>query len=208
MVIQWLGHSCFKLTYRDYSIVLDPYKPSSNLHLNEIHPVAHQVLCSHEHFDHNYREAVTIIDTNLQNPFVINRLMSFHDDESGIKRGVNYLTIIQVDDIKVAHLGDLGCMPDDSQIKELMNMDALMIPVGGYYTIDALQAKKLCDQIKPRVIIPMHFKTMNQGHSVLASVDDFLNLFESKMIKRINSNGIEIDYHNEPMVILFETNKV
>lgn len=100
------------------------------------------MLCSHEHRDHNGKEAVTLRQ-GMNSPFTVRTIDTWHDDQQGTLRGSNLIHILDDGQFTVAHLGDLGCELMQSQIEELEGLDALLIPVGGYYTIDAVQAPGL-----------------------------------------------------------------
>jgi len=193
MLIEWLGHSCFRITDKGYSLVIDPYRPGMVPGLGRLHVTTNKVICSHNHDDHNYVDAVTIVQNKTAVPFAIKSYPSFHDEEKGKKRGKNSITLIESNGIRVAHLGDLGCELDKKTAEKLKNIDALMIPVGGHFTIGPAEAKKICDDIEPRVIIPMHYQGKGFGFSVLARVDAFASLFPSDRIKRYSGNSIEID---------------
>lgn len=117
---------------------------------------------------------------------------TFHDDQHGERRGKNKITILSAEGLRIAHFGDLGCPLTLEQTRLLQGLDAIMIPVGGHYTIDASMAKRICDTIHPTVIIPMHFKGKNFGFSVLAEVEEFTKLFDSNMIHRYDVNEINI----------------
>ncbi len=193
MLIEWYGHSCFKITSRDYSIALDPYNPNMINGLGNYHIEADAVYCSHEHGDHNYKPAVTLSGKPDKGVFKINFIETFHDEESGQKRGRNKITMLESDGIKVAHMGDLGCDLSKSQINTLKNLDALMIPIGGYYTIDAHKAKAICDVLKPRVIIPMHYRGDGFGPAVIATKESFTELYQKTYIVKYDSNIIEVN---------------
>ena len=203
MKIQWLGHSCFRLSHQDYTLVLDPYKRSRMLRLKSMHTKANEVLCSHQHSDHNYLKAVEIEDTTVKSPFQIKQLETYHDDHKGKMRGKNLITIIETDDFKVAHLGDLGCSLNESQIHALQNLDALMIPVGGFFTIGPEAAKEICDLLQPKVIIPMHYKGKKFGPIMLSKLDDFLSLFNQKHIEVYKENHLTLeDVKKEQIAVL------
>lgn len=192
MKITWLGHSCMQLSYGESSIVFDPFSPGYVPGLSDISVEADMVLCSHEHGDHNYSAAVTLKNHRTL-PFSITTVSSWHDENHGRDRGGNTIAIVDMpDSTRAVHLGDLGHIPDESQLLQIGHPDALMIPIGGFYTIDAAAAKQICDIIKPRVIIPMHYKSRNFGFDVLGTVEDFTGLFPADFVKRYNTNTIEI----------------
>ena len=188
MRITWIGHSCFKLESGGYSIVLDPYEDGSVEGLSPVREKADMVLCTHEHGDHNFRAGVEIVSSSAT-PMNVETLESFHDDVHGTKRGSNKIYIISDGKARVAHLGDLGCYPDD--IESLKGLDVVMIPVGGFYTIDGKCAAKIIKEIKPRIAIPMHFRSPDNafGFDVLSTVDDFLSEFDEFL--RLDSSTID-----------------
>ena len=190
MIITWFGHSCVKIEEDGYSIVIDPYGIDTVPGLLPIKEEANMVLCSHEHSDHNYREGVQIINNGVT-PFAITTINTYHDDAKGSLRGSNIIHIISDGKMRVAHLGDLGCMLDDEQISLLKNIDVLMLPIGGYYTIDAKKAYELCNKIDPKLVIPLHFRDdeFGFGYDVISTKDEFVKLM--KNVKIINNCSID-----------------
>lgn len=174
--ITWLGHSCFKVRWEDYLVVFDPYEDGSVPGFGPVRETANMVLCSHEHGDHNFREGITLVDAGKEPPFQVLELSSWHDGEQGARRGANVIRILENDQIRIAHLGDLGCLPSDEELEPLKGVDVLMVPVGGYYTIDAGQARRLVEAVKPRVVIPMHYRGSGFGYDVISPVEDYLKL--------------------------------
>jgi L-ascorbate metabolism protein UlaG (beta-lactamase superfamily) len=168
MIITWQGHSCFKLQDKagpdGVTVVTDPFNKEIGLKVPNFE--ADIVTVSHDHKDHNN------IDALRGKPFVVScageydfkgvlieGIDSFHDDKKGAERGGNIMFRIEIDDISVAHLGDLGDVLDNAQLEKLVGTDILLIPVGGKYTIDAKKAVEVISQIEPRIVIPMHYKT-------------------------------------------------
>lgn len=175
IAIKWLGHSCFKITKDDFSFVIDPFEPNSVPGLNPIDEEANAVYCSHDHFDHGYRDAVKIVN-GAENPFKVTEIHTYHDDCHGEKRGTNTIHIFEADGIKIAHYGDLGCGLSQDEIELLRNCDAIMIPVGGFYTIDAKAAAAIAEITEAKVVIPMHYRSADFGYDVLETVDDYLDI--------------------------------
>ena len=181
MKIKFLGHAAFMITSDDgVKIITDPYKTGPGFNYGEINESADFVAASHDHFDHANVDAIG------GNPQVMRRaevasakgiefkgIISYHDDEGGRMRGNNVIFCFELDGLRVCHLGDLGHLLDEKQKVEIGKVDILIIPVGGYYTIDAKTATEVCDQLKPGVIFPMHYRT-DKGLHVIAGVDDFL----------------------------------
>ena len=182
MKIEYLGHSCFRI---DDSLVIDPYKDGSVPGLLPLRVSGVQVICSHEHDDHSGRECVEVVpkansDGGFDNGgFEILEVPSFHDDQQGALRGPNTIFVItSKSGEKLVHLGDLGHFPSSEQLAAISNADYLLIPMGGYYTIDAPTAARICLEAKPKWIIPMHYRTSNSGYPELATVDEFVKLCE------------------------------
>jgi len=174
MKIEYFGHSCFKLYSVDGTLVIDPYKDGSVDGLAPLHVEADEVICTHEHADHFGMECVTLSGEDCH--IEITPIASWHDDQQGKLRGPNTIYLIETEGYRLAHLGDLGCALNEEQKQLLQNLDVLMIPVGGYFTIDAKQAKEIVDELKPKHTIPMHYRGDNFGYEVLAPVEDFLAL--------------------------------
>lgn len=165
MDIYYLGHSSFRLKGKSVTVVTDPYAAAIGLKFPK-HVTADIVTVSHDHEDHN---AVGEIEGS---PFVVSGpgeyevkgvgvigIGSYHDEENGAKRGKNTMYRIDIDNLTIVHLGDLGHTLSKETLEELGNVDILLVPCGGYYTIDAESAAKLVAQIEPRIVIPMHYKT-------------------------------------------------
>jgi len=182
MIITWQGHSCFKIQDKigpeGVTLVTDPFSKETGLKVPNFE--ADIVTISHDHADHNNAGALR------GQPFLINcageydlkgvlieGIDSFHDDKRGEERGRNIIYRIEIDDISVAHLGDLGQALDNAQLEKLVGTDVLLIPVGGKYTLDAQKAVEVISQIEPRIIIPMHYKTKDLKIDI-DSVDKFI----------------------------------
>lgn len=175
MNITWIGHSCFKIESQGFQIVLDPYQDGSVPGLRPVREQADQVLCSHGHGDHCGTQGVSL-RRGQSSPFTAEAIETWHDDRQGALRGANTIHILDDGQCRVAHLGDLGCGLDPGQKEKLRGLTALLIPVGGYYTIDAVQAKRLVDELAPTVVIPMHYRGQGFGFDVIGTVDEFTGL--------------------------------
>lgn len=163
MEITWLGHSCFRIRGKNATIITDPYEERIGLKLGRV--TADIVTVSHQHYDHNNVAAVGGNPKVIDGPgeyeiggTFITGIQTAHDAEGGSKRGKNTAYLIDVDDIVVCHLGDLGHVLTPQQVEAMSNVDVLLVPVGGNYTITATQAVEVINLIEPRVVIPMHFK--------------------------------------------------
>lgn len=175
MKITYLGHSCFRVESQGWAIVLDPYGVDSVPGYRPVQEEADQVLCSHSHRDHGAVEQVTLRQGGAT-PFTVEALDTWHDDQQGALRGPDTIHILDDGQCRVAHLGDLGCALTPEQKDKLRGLTALMIPVGGHYTIDAAQASALADELAPAVVIPMHYRGEGFGYDVIGPLEDFTAL--------------------------------
>lgn len=180
MKITWIGHSCFRIESNGYSVITDPYEDGSVPGLQPVRESAQEVLVSHEHGDHNARDLVTIVPGG-ESPFKITVINTYHDPVKGALRGKNKIHILEGEGLKVAHFGDLGCTLKPEQLDQLKGLDYAMIPVGGFFTIDAKEAAELVRTIAPRHVIPMHYKDKKKGFGfgVIGQVKDFTDRCDS-----------------------------
>jgi len=174
-------------------IITDPYALNERLTYGEINESADIVTVSHEHGDHNNVAAVggnpeVVRGTAKVKGIEFKGIPTYHDDEEGKARGNNTIVCFEVDGVKVCHLGDLGHPLSDKQTAELGSVDILLTPVGGGYTIDANVANQLCDRLKPKVVIPMHFKNDKCAFPI-AGVDEFLQGKEG--VSRLDTSEVE-----------------
>jgi len=198
MKIRCFGHSCFYLTSKSGTRILtDPFAPSVGYKVPDVE--ADIVTVSHNHYDHNNVKAVKgdLVVYNKEGLYEskdirIKGISTYHDEFKGKKRGSNIVFSIKIDGINVCHLGDLGHIPDDLQITEIGEVDILLIPVGGTFTVDSAQAKRVVELLKPKVIIPMHYKTPELSFK-LEAVEDFTNLFDSSRIKKAENLELDIE---------------
>ena len=183
MKIKWLGHSAFAVTASNgVAILTDPYRPGAFGGAIKHAPIRERfdvATVSHKHADHDGVDGLagnpTVVDTvgHCEAQGVpIDGIATFHDQSRGSQRGNNIVFCLNVDGLRVCHLGDLGHVLDDATIKALGDVDVLLAPVGGTFTIAADEAWRLIEKLRPRVVIPMHFKTPKIGFE-LASVDMF-----------------------------------
>lgn len=203
MRITWLGHACFKVQTGDAVLVIDPYEDGTVNGLKNLRETANQVLCSHEHFDHNGRNTISLVATE-QVPFQITKISTYHDDQGGAARGANLIHLIEDGSYRIAHLGDLGCDLEEEQVEMLKNLDAVMIPVGGFFTIDAQHAAKIVKQIQPKLVIPMHYRddSVPFGFDVIGTVESFLESMGSGI--RLDCSEIDLAKQYEDQVIVLK----
>jgi len=206
MKIKWYGHAAFQVTtVSGVKIIIDPYQSGAfggALSYGKISDHADIVLTSHDHDDHNHTK-------DIQGKFVhikkegsydiknikIRAIPSFHDPSKGKERGENLIFIIHADGIAVVHVGDLGHVLDKGLIKETGRADILLLPVGGFYTIDAQEATKVMNDLAPVVTIPMHFKT-EKCNFPIATFEEFTK--GKKGVQIMNTSEIEITKETLP----------
>ena len=202
MIITCLGHAKFLLELENgMRLVTDPFDASTGYPVVPVR--ADAVLVSHQHHDHNALDTVQgytrVLDTpgthTLSTDVSVEAIEAFHDGEQGRLRGKTLLSVISAEGLRVAHLGDLGHLPDEKQAALLRDVDVLMVPVGGHYTIGPAQAKAVCDMLKPRVILPMHYRTAYNASWPIAPVEDFTKLLGGEVeeldMLRITSGDIK-----------------
>ena len=190
MKLIWNGHACFTIEMEHATVVADPYPENYVPGIGRVEATADAVFCSHEHNDHKAREVVRL--TGRTPELEVEEIHTFHDPEGGTLRGNNIIRIFSGEGMRVAHFGDLGCTPTPEQMERLKGLDAIMIPVGGFYTIDAREAKALVDQLQPRVVIPMHYRSEvhHFGFDVIGTVEEFLELCDN--VVHYDTNVVEL----------------
>ncbi len=163
MNITWYGQSCFKITSKDITIITDPF--DKKIGIKPYNGAADIVTVSHDHYDHNNIESLRGTPFIVRGPgeyetknIFIRGISTFHDHREGAERGLNTIYLMEVEDMRICHLGDLGHTLSDKIIEQLGQIDILFIPVGGVYTIDGAEADELVDKIEPAIVIPMHYK--------------------------------------------------
>lgn len=161
MDVTWLGHGCFRLRGRSATAVTDPYPPSLGLKLPKLE--ADLVTVSHGHENHSNVQGVArarLVDTPGEYEvagITVSGFPTFHDGAHGEERGRNTIFVIEVDEVRVCHLGDLGHRLDDDLLDAIGTIDVLLAPVGGGTSLDAAGAAEVVRQIEPRSVVPMHY---------------------------------------------------
>lgn len=181
MIFTCIGHACFLIELDNgLRILTDPYDASCGYLVT--HPQADVVLVSHGHHDHNAVENVAgeprIIDKageyDLGDGVTVTAVEADHDDAGGAKRGKTLLFAIRAQGLTAVHLGDIGHIPTDAQCAAMAPAEVAMIPVGGFYTIDAAAAKATAEKLHSRVVLPMHYRTRANADWPIAPVADFV----------------------------------
>lgn len=214
LTIKWYGHACFELLdSKGRSIVIDPHDGRS-IGIRRPEVTADAVLITHEHFDHNAYQGILkehgelhVMRTGRFNVLGYETLglRTFHDKSKGKRRGEVVVYRINVEGVNVVHLGDLGYIPPDEELKSLTPVDILMLPVGGTFTIDAREALQLSDKLTPKAVIPMHYWV--EGINLpLAPLSDFIKIVTNRRIINLESNAWNISRDEIPsnVVIVFK----
>jgi L-ascorbate metabolism protein UlaG (beta-lactamase superfamily) len=199
--LRWHGHACFSLISSDETRILtDPFDEHVGYELPRVE--ADVVTISHGHFDHCYvtpemgnPEIVRNPGTTIFRDVRITGVPSFHDNNGGKTRGTNIMFSFKIDDIQIAHLGDLGHTLGPEHVMALGHPQVLLIPVGGTYTIDWQEASRVVETLEPKIVIPMHYKTAALSFP-LDTVDNFLQ--DKVRVRRESYSTIEITPDNLP----------
>lgn len=189
MKLTWLGHACFLLEQDGYRIVTDPYTGVEGY--PPLAVSAHEVVCSHHHFDHDAVDRVELLP-RAASPFTIREVETCHDDQGGALRGSNTVRVFTAGGVSVAHLGDLGHQLTAEQLAAIGAVDAVLVPVGGVYTVDAAGAKRVCDAIGAKCVVPMHYRHAPYGLPNVAGVEDFLALWPASAVCRLEGPSLEL----------------
>ena len=201
MKLQYLGHACFRIiSEMGTTVVCDPYK-SDWVGFDMPRVRCDVVTISHHHGDHDCMDAIIGTPAELDmeiscaaDDIAVESIQTFHDDEQGAKRGKNLVFTFVVDGLKVVHMGDIGCL-DENVVAKIKNCDVLLLPVGGPFTVDATGAKWYVDEVQPKIVVPMHYRTQEHSFDV-DDVDKFLSLFDTECVRVSNSDTLTL--YDEP----------
>ena len=196
--IRWHGHSCFEIT-NDVKVVTDPHDGKS-LGIPAPNVVGDIVLVTHSHYDHNSVKSVeksgTKVVTDERKRIISNveikGIPAYHDNVQGAKRGKMILYKFIMQGITFCHLGDLGHELDKKSVEEIGDVDILFLPIGGTFTLDAEQAKKVVEMLQPKIVVPMHYKIGGLSLPV-AGIDPFIEDNPAKIVRVGNEIDIEKD---------------
>lgn len=208
--ISYLGHACFRIAGKETSIVTDPYdEVMVGLKLPKVE--ADVVTVSHHHKDHDNTQKIKgdflCFDTpgeyETKNAEIIG-IDSYHDKSQGSERGKNTIFVFLLENVRICHLGDLGCSLSSEQLEIINGVDVLMVPVGGVFTIDSKEAAKVVSEIAPKLVIPMHYQTPKMKD--LEPLENFLNEI-GKEPKRLDSLKIKGKELGEDLEVIVLNNK-
>jgi len=214
MDITYLGHSSFRLKFKSVALITDPFDPEM-VGISYPKVSADIVTVSHEHQDHSKSDLVSEVKKVISGPgeyeiqgASIIGFSTFHDDTNGAERGENTIYLIEAEGLRFLHLGDLGHKLSENLLEEIGEIDVLMVPVGGTFTLDARGAVEVVQSVGAKVAIPMHYfvSGMNkEAFAGLSPVDDFLSQMGGKVEK---TNKLTIKEgslpEEEQMVVVLE----
>lgn len=199
MEIVWHGHSCFRIKGKETTLITDPYSGGVGYPAREL--AANIVTVSHSHPGHSCVDGIASKPKVIRGPgeyeiagvFIIG-MSTFHDSQQGKERGKNTIYLVEMDELRLCHLGDIGHVLSPQQVEELGSVDILLVPVGGVSTIDAKVASGMVRQLSPRIIIPMHYGT--DVVTWLQPVDGFLREVGDNSV--VSQNKLVVNRGNLP----------
>lgn len=214
MDITYNGHACFTIRAASgQTVVIDPYDPAAT-GLKSARLVGDLVLSTHPHPDHNYFAGVSNAEAGkevfrISGPgeyevggVLVRGINSYHDESKGSQRGRNTIYIINIEGVNVCHLGDLGQKKlTETQLEDIGDVDVLLIPVGGIFTIDAKDAMEIIAQINPKIVIPMHYKTPELKYE-LGNVDEFVKQMGITNIETVKKLPVKKDRLSEELQVV------
>lgn len=213
MDIQYIGHSCFRLRYKNVFVITDPFDPRS-VGLSFPKKKAEIVTISHDHDDHNDISNIDGIKKVISGPgeydvseVSILGFPSYHDDKSGQERGKNTIFVFEMGMIRLAHLGDLGHELKDNTVQLLGDIDVLMIPVGGKYTIGPSEAVKIVQNIEPSIVIPMHYQQKGMNPEIFSELKEVEEFTRDLGIPVEKTNKLQLkksSFEDEQKIVIFE----
>ncbi len=209
MDIVWYGQACFKLKGKTASVVIDPYDSDFTGLKGPKTLEADLVAITHSHADHNSLKLIAGEPLVLEGPgeyeakgVSVIGVSTFHDTNQGAERGKNTVFNIELDNMHIVHLGDLGHALNDQQIESIGDVDILLVPVGSVFTIDAKVAAQVVSSLEPRIIIPMHFFLPGLKFH-LEGVEAFLKEMGVENIEPLSKFSITKDkLPEEPQVVV------
>jgi len=213
MDIYYLGHSSFRIKGKNAAVVTDPY--SSSIFKFRYPKVETDIVTiSHQHEDHNNLGAFSSspFTADLPGEYEVKGVSifgfpSYHDDKKGAERGANTIFLIEIDGLRVCHVGDLGETPSDKVLEEILGSDILMVPVGGKAVLTPKEASDLVSKIEPLIILPMHYKTAETDEYLdgFSELNEFLSQMGAEEAEKLDKLSISKDkLPTETKVVVLE----
>ena len=191
--IKWLGHSCFRMEYAGWSLIIDAFADGSVEGLGNVRETANALYATHSHHDHCAPETVTLVDAPAPEGFAVETLETPHDHHGGTKRGMNLIHLFTFGGLKVAHMGDTGSVPAPEILEKLQGVDLMLIPVGGFFTVGPEEALRIVEKTGPKAVVPMHFRTEKFGFGVLADPKAFAAGFPAADVREESALTLTAD---------------
>ena len=212
VTITWLGHSCFALEENDYRIILDPYLEGTVPGYEPLSVAAEQTFCSHEHDDHGGEShggdavGLRFRSEEPEDPWKVTEIHSFHDQNRGKDRGENIIRIFDDGKYRIAHMGDLGCRPENDQMELLKNLDVCLVPVGGFFTLPPEEVKEIMDALSPVIVVPMHYRFEGHGYGMIGTLVEYLKLLNADEVARYEGRTLRLpeDLKKQTAVLTYE----
>lgn len=207
MILRYMGHAFFTMTLENGTeIAFDPY--GSFYDFPKRHVKADLCLVSHHHHDHDGMELIEdgaqVMDqpgTHRVSGVTVTGISTWHDEVQGAKRGPNTFFVVEAEGLRIGHAGDLGHVPDAKQLCQIGHLDVLLLPVGGYYTIDPATALEVRNLLQPTVMIPMHYRTRYDEEMSIASLPEFLALAKAEDTQMPLVRIVKQDVLERPSII-------
>ncbi len=208
MEIVWYGHSCFRLRSREAVIVTDPFKSSIGYSMPKT--TADIVTISHHHDGHDSMTEIggdpKILDVpgefEISGALIVG-VPTYHDNVKGSKYGRNVVYLMEMEEVSICHLGDLGHALPSDQVEELSKVDVLLVPVGGVTTFSVAAAAEIVGLLDPKVVIPMHYRT-DKARPDLDPLDKFLKeigVTEPSPVSRLSVTRSSLPHETQVVVL-------
>jgi L-ascorbate metabolism protein UlaG (beta-lactamase superfamily) len=211
--IEWLGHCSFRIISESgLRILIDPFNETIGL---KVAPYECDILLiSHSHYDSSARHLVTTgyeemseKGSRIIEGITFKALQSYHDDRLGKDYGTVLVFIFELDGIKFGYLSHIGIRPKEAILDELKDLDICFVPVGGVLALDPTNARVLMNELKPKLIFPMHFSDRYLNFTLLG-IGEFTRLMSKALgTRRIDNWIYEVnkeEFPEEPEVVLMQ----
>lgn len=208
MILTYYGHSFFTMALENGSVMaVDPYGSFYGYPKRAVR--ADVCLVTHHHHDHDGLSSLLpgamVIDTPGRHAAECGASVlgvpTWHDEQAGALRGANTFFVVEAEGLRIGHAGDLGHVLTRRQAEQIGRLDLLLLPVGGYYTIDAAQAAEVCRLLKPAVTIPMHYKTEYDPDMPITPLEDFLTLVDAQDTQLPLLRAVKAEMTERPPVL-------
>lgn len=204
MEIRWLGHACFTITHKGYTLAIDPYNSDYVVGYPKLSGLkADRLLISHDSYGHNCRESVVLSGRPESDcPFRITPMEVWHDTVCGIMRGSCLVHLIEADGIRIAHMGDIGAPLTGEQAGKLYDLDAMLVTAGSCTALPSQEVWRLIEELFPRVVVPMHYRDGRRGPRRLEHVEELTKYFAPELLRRYDTDRLTITRDMEPQIAL------